>query len=215
MRLAMKKPFLFAVGGALLALLPIALLALAGVIVIPATTSEKELAMAKLNDAAVTGGYSVSMAQFDALKWQIGGGHRLERFGLNESGGVFGRLSSGKPLDAATWDWASQGLSAQFPVEFNNRTNGQKIEIGVIARTSQSNPSATLSVVYATQQAGNSGWKDLVLDTDFSLKTIVFQVPRVQPGAYTKQPIVVLNADRSGSGKSVEILGVFVKPVVP
>lgn len=167
--------------------------------------------VAKMTVAASGGGYAVTFSSGDAAKWQIADGHKLERFSVDGEDVSFARLSSNTPLDAATWEWATQGLSATFPVDFNNQTNGQRVEIGVIARAPSANATGAISVVYATQQAGNSGWRELALGGEFALSTFTFDVPKVEPGSYSKQPIVVINADPTGTGRSAEILGVYVK----
>ncbi|MFM9865669.1 MAG: hypothetical protein ACKVRO_18910, partial [Micropepsaceae bacterium] len=149
----------------------------------------------------------------DAAKWQVGDGHQLEKFSVDNGVTAFARLTSAVPLNAETWEWSTQGLSTLFPVAFNNRTNSGKLEIGVIARSPATKGSKAVSVVYATQEAGNSGWKDVPLGPNFELTTFVFDVPSREPGTYTKQPILVINADRSGGGASAEILGVYVKQI--
>lgn len=164
-----------------------------------------------MTEAASGGGYAATFSSVDAAKWQIAAGHKLERFSVEGEDVSFARLSSNTPMDAATWEWATQGLSTTFPVDFNNQTNGGRIEVGVVARAPAANPAGTISVVYATQQAGNSGWRELTLGGEFALSTFTFDVPKVEPGTYTKQPIVVINADPSGAGRSAEILGVYVK----
>jgi hypothetical protein len=197
------------------AVVAVSALVWSGTVKLPFFGESAEQLMARINDAEKTGGYGVTFSQSDVPKWRIAEGHRLERFGVDGGEPAFVRLTSSTALNATTWEWATQGLSATFPVEFNNRTNGQTIEIGVVARAASSNSASTITVVYATQQAGNSGWQDIPVSGDFELKTIRFKVPKVAPGSYDKNPIIVLNSDRSGSGKSVEILGAYVKPVGP
>lgn len=191
----------------------VSVLVWSGTVKLPFFGESTEQLMARINDAEKTGGYGVTFSQSDVPKWRIAEGHRLERFGVDGGEPAFVRLTSSTVLNATTWEWATQGLSVTLPVEFNNRTNGQMIEIGVVARAASSNSANVITVVYATQQAGNSGWKDLPVDGDFAMKTIRFKVPKIAPGTYTKQPIVVLNSDRSGGGRAVEVLGVYVKPV--
>jgi hypothetical protein len=166
-----------------------------------------------LKEAAAGGGYAVTFAQADASKWQIGEGHRLERFTAADGTTAFARLTSSKGVEPTSFEWPNQGLSSRFPVAFNNRTNGGKLQIGVIARAPGTNASKAVSVVYATWQAGNSGWKDIPVGPNFELTTFTFDVPKLAPGAYTNQPIIVINADRSGNGASVEILGIYVKQI--
>lgn len=174
--------------------------------------SEEQL-VTDLKTAAAGGGYAVTFSQADAAKWQVAEGHQLEKFSVDNGAVAFARLTSSVPLNAQTWEWSTQGLSTLFPVAFNNRTNSGKLQIGVIARSPATNGSKAISVVYATQQAGNSGWKDIPVGPNFELTTFVFDVPHRDPGTYTKQPILVINSDRSGSGASAEILGIYVKQI--
>jgi hypothetical protein len=174
--------------------------------------SEEQL-VADLKTAALEGGYAVTFAQGDSAKWQVGEGHRLEKFSVDSGTTSFARLTSSIPLNADTWEWSTQGLSTLFPVQFNNKTNGGKIQIGIIARAPATNGSKAISIVYATQQAGNSGWRDFKLGPHFEMSTFVFDVPKRDPGSYTAQPILVVNADRSGAGASAEILGIYVKQI--
>lgn len=174
--------------------------------------SEEQL-VTDLKEAAEGGGYAVTFAQADSAKWQVGDGHRLEKFTIENGTTAFARLTSAVPLNAETWEWSTQGLSTSFPVEFNNKTNGGKLQIAVIARAPATNASKALSVVYATQQAGNSGWRDIKLGPHFEMTTFTFDVPKRDPGTYTAQPILVINADRSGAGAAAEILGIYVKQI--
>lgn len=174
--------------------------------------SEEQL-VTDLKIAAAGGGYAVTFSQADGSKWQVADGHQLEKFSIDNGAIAFARLTSSVPMNAETWEWSTQGLSTLFPVAFNNRTNSGKLQIGVIARSPAIKGSKAISVVYATQEAGNSGWKDIPIGPSFELTTFVFDVPKRDPGSYTKQPILVINADRSGSGASAEILGVYVKQI--
>lgn len=174
--------------------------------------SEEQL-VTDLKTAAAGGGYAVTFSQADASKWQVAEGHQLEKFSVDNGATAIARLTSSVPLNAETWEWPTQGLSTLFPVSFNNRTNSGKLQIGVIARSPATNGSKAISVVYATQEAGNSGWKDIPIGSNFDLTTFVFDVPHRDPGTYTKQPILVINADRSGRGASAEILGIYVKQI--
>lgn len=174
--------------------------------------SEEQL-VADIKEAALGGGYAVTFAQADAAKWQVGEGHRFEKFSIDNGTTSFARLTSTVPLNTATFEWSTQGLSTVFPVGFNNKTNGGKLQIGVIARAPSTNGSKAISVVYATQQAGNSGWRDFKIGPNFEMVTFVFDVPKRDPGSYTAQPILVISADKSGGGASAEILGVYVKQI--
>lgn len=164
-----------------------------------------------MTEAVKGGGYSVTFTQADAAKWQIASGHRLERFSVERGDAAFARLSSGISLNRETWEWSTQGLSTTLPVEFNNMTNGRQIEIGVVARAPAVNWSPAIFVVYATQQAGNSGWREIPLTNQLQLTTFVFQVPALEPGAYTANPILVIHADDAGENRSAEILGVYIR----
>jgi hypothetical protein len=165
----------------------------------------------RMNEAVKGGGYSVTFTQADAGKWQVADGHRLEKFSVDGGDTMFARLTSGAPLNRDTWEWSTQGLSTTLPVEFNNQTNGKKIEIGVVARASAVNASPALSVVYATQQAGNSGWRQIPLAGQLQLTTFIFQVPEIPPGTYTAHPILVIHADDSGGSRAAEIVGVYIR----
>lgn len=160
------------------------------------------------------GGIAVTFGERDIKAWKIANGHRLERFSVSGDDAVFARLTSTTPLDPTTFEWPSQGLSASLPTEFNNRSNGKPIEIGVVARATGSRPNATLSLVYATRQKGNSGWLQVPLGDQFQLKTFKYNVPKIN-SAYTNPPVVVLNSDPTGTGGSIEILGLYVKIAAP
>jgi hypothetical protein len=168
----------------------------------------------QMTGTAGEGGFAVTFAQRDLKAWQIAPGHRLERFSVDGGDAVFARLTSSSPLDRSTLEWPTQGLSVALPVDLNARSDGKQLEIGVLARAPNSKPATTLSVVYATRQAGNTGWREVPLSGQFELKTIKYNVPHVD-GGYTNPPVLVLNADPSGEGGSVEILGVYLKITAP
>ncbi len=174
--------------------------------------SEEQL-VTDLKTAAAGGGYAVTFAQADSSKWHVGDGHRLEKFSLDNGATAFARLTSTVALNPDTVDWPTQGLSTLFPMAFNNKTNAGKLEIGVIARQPATNGSKAISVVYATNQAGNSGWHDIAIGPDFRLTSFTYDVPKVAPGGYIVPPILVINADRSGKGGAAEILGIYVKQI--
>lgn len=161
--------------------------------------------MALINDAAARGGFAATFA--DSANWQVTEGHRLERFSLTKPNIVMARLSSAVPRRD---DMLLQGLSIELPIDFAQRVNGKQIEIGVVARVPQSNGATEISLVYATRQAGNSGWRPLSLGPQFALHSFKFDVPKVDLG-YTAQPIVVMHADSAGQGRAVEMLGIYVK----
>ena len=164
----------------------------------------------RMNDVASAGGYAITFANRDAEQWQVAAGHRLEKFSIDGGAIVFARLTSMTPLVADSFEWPTQGLSVSLPPDFGNRSNGRSIEIGVVARAASGHPNATLSAVYATRQAGNSGWKKVPVGSQFELKTIKYDVPKLE-GGYTNPPVFVLNADASGSGGSIELIGIYFK----
>jgi len=179
----------------------------------PATTappSRESQLVTLMNQSAAGGGFAASFLEADVRKWQIAPGHRLERFSLDPSGPVFSRLTSSVALDKESVQWSSLGLSMALPVEFANAANGQKVEIGFIARSAQSNGSPELSVIYATQQAGNSLWRAIQLKPTFEAFKFTFDVPKVETG-YVNGPIVVFHSDAAGSGRAVEMIGAYVK----
>jgi hypothetical protein len=122
-----------------------------------------------------------------------------------------GRLTSTTPLDASSVDWHSTAATFTLPLEFAQRTSGKKIEIGVIARSPGANAAPSLYAVYATQQAGNSGWKALALTGEFQLIKFSYDVPGIE-GGYQNSPIIAFHSDPQGAGHAVEILGAFVRP---
>jgi hypothetical protein len=176
---------------------------------------EQQLVKRMTDTAAAGGGYAVTFADVDAKKWHVAEGHQLEKFSLDAGTAGLARLTSSAPLNPTTWEWATQGLSTAFPIAFNNQTGGRKVEIGVVARLAQAKSTDAISVVYATQQAGNSGWQKIPLTPEFELRKFIFSVPVLDPGPYTKEPILVIHADATGGGRAAEILGVYVKQVTP
>lgn len=166
--------------------------------------------VARVVSAGGGGGFSITFNQSDAKKWYVAPGHRLERLSL-DSDAAIGRFTSSAPLDFTSLEWPAQGLSVQLPVDFSNRSNGKPIEIGIVARAS-GRQTAPLTVAYATRQAGNSGWQQLEVGGQFELKTLSYKVPKVDAG-YTNPPVLVINADPSGKGGAIELLGVYVKIV--
>lgn len=164
----------------------------------------------EMRTAAVGGGYSASFSEQDVGKWQIAEGHKIERFSAGQSGSVFARLTSSGELDKTSVQWSTLGLSSPLPVEFATATAGKKLEIGIIARSSRSNGSSLLSVNFATRQAGNSGWQDIPLKPDFELFKFEYNVPVVEAG-YINGPMIILHSDASGTEKSAELIGIYVK----
>lgn len=163
-----------------------------------------------MNDAAAGGGIAVSFREKDAGKWKIADGHRLERFSLDPTGPVFARLSSSMPLEWQSNQWPNQGLSALLPRQFASAANGRRIEVGFVARTAPVNGSRHFAAIYATQQAGNSQWKSFVLKPQFGTYSFTYDVPALE-GGYAAEPIIVFHSDPAGKGRSVELIGLYVK----
>lgn len=175
-------------------------------------SSPTQKLVSRMNEIASQGGFAASFSEADARKWLLADGHRFERLSVDSAQAVVGRLSSGVPVDNTPPSWESQGLSVELPVTFAQQWNGKRIEIGIIARTPKANPSDVLNVVYATRQAGNSGWRRFKLAPDFQIYTILFDLPEVATG-YQNKPIIVLHSDAAGKGHSVELLGVYARQV--
>lgn len=174
------------------------------------TVHEKQNWMRVMNDVAASGGMALTFDETSIKHWGIAPNHKFERFMINEGGTVFVRLTSSVPLVGETVPWNEKGLSFQLPLGMATKTNGKKIEVAVVARPSRNNGSNHINIVYATQQAGNSGWKKIILSGEFSLFKFQYDVPPVADG-YTLAPIVVLHADDTGTGRAVEILGMYIK----
>lgn len=178
---------------------------------LPTQSIESKL-VAQMSDNAAGNGFAATFTDADAKKWQVGSGHQLERFTSDDGKNVVARLTSSTPIDFASFDWPTQGLSIVLPVEFAALANGKRIEVGFAARMPGANASEAISVIYATQQAGNSTWQQVQLGPTFALGRFTFDVPAVAEG-YTKNPIIVFHSDGAGGGKSVELLGLYVKVV--
>ncbi len=176
---------------------------------VAASSSHDSQAAKWIEDAAVAGGIAVTFSG-DAQGWFLSEGHKLERFAIDAST-VFARLTSSSPLDPVR---VVDGLYVELPNEFAIRSNGKRVEVGVVARSAQSNPSTTFSVIYATQQAGNSGWRTMQLSGAFGLSRLVFDVPRVDEG-YAAKPVIVIRGDSNGAGLGVELLGAYAKVLEP
>jgi hypothetical protein len=173
-------------------------------------TPESRLS-ARMEQISSEGGFAATFSDQDSRRWQIADGHRFERLALDSSKVAVGRLTSSVPVDVTPSSWESQGLSIEIPVSLAQSSNGKRLEIGIIARSSASNPSTVLTAVFATRQSGNSGWRNFKLSADMKVHTILFDMPFVEAG-YTAKPIVVLHSDAQGKGRSVELLGVYVRP---
>jgi hypothetical protein len=175
----------------------------------PATGSQDTRWIAAMREATEAGGIAAVFSSDDIKKWQLADGHRLERFSLSDNS-VFARLTSVTPPDKLSVNWSQLGLSFVLPLEFAKRTNGRTIEVGIIARSAQTNGSTALNVIYATQQAGNSGWKVVPVSGDFAMAKFEFSVPMVEEG-YSNPPIIVIHSDDTGAGHSVELLGIYAR----
>lgn len=163
--------------------------------------------MALINDPALRKGFVATFAESPSRQWQITEGHMLEKFWLKQPDIVMARLRSNMPRRD---DMLLQGLSIELPIEFAQMVNGKEIEVGLLARSSQTNGALEVSLVYATKQAGNSGWQTLKLTPQFELHSFKFAVPEVAEG-YTARPTIVVHADTQGQGRAVEILGIYAK----
>lgn len=177
----------------------------------PTGTSREAQLVNDMTAAAAGGGFAASFVEADIKKWQIAGGHKLERFSVDGSDVVFARLSSSVALSPQFARWEDLGLSMTLPSEFSEGNKGYAVEVGVVARKSPQNGSDTIGVVFATQQTGNSGWNKFPLTQEFQLFTFRWTIPPLE-GAYSQNPVLVVHADTEGLGRSVEILGAYVKP---
>jgi hypothetical protein len=158
---------------------------------------------------ATPGGLVATFSDADSSLWTITDAHRIERFRLAGNAQAFARLSSSLPLDPEN---RLSGLQLKLPVSWAQSANGKRIEIGVIARQPQTNAANDISLLYATLQAGNSGWHTLKLAPDFEALKFTFDVPAVEAG-YTAQPVIVVRSDAVGGDRAVEIVGIYIKPI--
>jgi hypothetical protein len=173
-------------------------------------TEEQQL-VDQMFENAKSGGSLATFTDSEVRRWQLADGHRLERLSLDVPDAVVARLTSQVPLDMSPARWETQGLSMVFPLDIATRFNGRRIEIGIVARTAQANGSPELKAVYATQQAGNSGWKSIRVGPKFELHKFTFDIPAVNEG-YRSMPILVIHSDAEGKGRAVELLGVYIGP---
>lgn len=202
----MTRTITFIVGGA-----AIAIVALAFVIGSRFASPRPEDLLTQARDAAGADGIAATFADRDAKRWHIPAGHQVTRFALADGQVKYVRFASAVPLDNKATAWAERGLSLSLPLAFTTQTAGRTIEIGVVARAAQVKAAPVLSVVYATQQAGNSGWRKIKLAAEFGLTTLTYDVPSAA-GGYKHPPIIVLNADPSGGGRAIELLALYVRP---
>jgi hypothetical protein len=160
-------------------------------------------------ELATSEGVVFSFADNDVAAWSITDGHRIERFKLSGASQTFARLSSGHPLDPQD---RLSGLQLKLPLAWAQKVNGKRIEVGVVARQPHANASADISILYATLQAGNSGWHTLKLPAGFEALKFSYDVPAIETG-YQTQPIVVVRADAQGGDRAVELVGIYLKPI--
>lgn len=164
---------------------------------------------ARMSELVSDDGVLLTFANKDIAAWTISEGHKIERFKLSETADGFGRLSSAAQFNEGD---ILSGLRAALPLAWAQQANGKRIEVGVLARQSQSNSASNFSFAYATMQMGNSGWRTFKLTPNFQVHKFRFDVPSI-PEGYNTQPLIVLRSDRIGGNKSVEIAGVYAKLV--
>ena len=177
-----------------------------------APPSPEQRLVSAMEEVVSQGGFAASFADDDAKNWRLADGHQFERHAVDSARAVIARLSSSVPLDVSPPSWESQGLSIELPVTFAQQTNGRRIEIGIVARAAPTNTSGVLSAVFATRQAGNSGWRKFKLKPNFEVHKIVFDMPTIETG-YTAKPIVVVHADAPGKGRAIELIGIFARQI--
>jgi hypothetical protein len=177
-----------------------------------AGSSSQQSELSKImSEATSSGGYAATFSEQDIKLWKIGAGHRVERFSFQGENTALARVTSTVALGQPTTQWEELGLSIRLPTRLSEDNKGYAVEVGIVARQPSQNASDAVSVVFATQQTGNSGWNTLPLSRTFELRTFKWTIPPIE-GAYSVNPILVINADASGQGKAIEILGVYVKP---
>lgn len=163
----------------------------------------------KMAEMATGEGLAFSFADSDVTAWSITPGHKIERFSISGGKQALARLSSAHPLNQND---KLSGLKLTLPVEWAQKVNGKRFEIGVVARQPQSNAATDFSFLYATLQEGNSGWRTYKLSPQFQSSKFNFDVPLLE-GGYQSAPVVVIRADSTGQDKAVEIVGVYMKLV--
>lgn len=172
---------------------------------VSATTNWAE----KMTEIATPDGMAFSFSDAGLNAWTVTDAHRLERFSLGGNSQTLARLSSTLPLDPEN---RLSGLQLKLPLAWAQRANGKTIEIGVVARKPQANAASDISLLYATLQAGNSGWRTLALTPEFQVLKFTFDIPPVESG-YTSEPVIVVRSDAAGGDRAVEIVGIYVKPL--
>jgi hypothetical protein len=214
----MSKNFTLVLGAAILVVAAAGVLTWLNLLQIPglpgASTSSTQqnsdtLGIELMRQNASPDGIAITFSEADVSSWEVTDGHQIERFKLSDSAIGFGRLTSAHPLNPED---KLSGLRAKIPVEFAQRTNGKRIEVGIVARQAPSKAAHDVSFLYATMQKGNSGWRSYKLGSNFQAFRFLFDVPAVAEG-YQASPLIVIRSDRAQSGRAVEIAGVYVKEV--
>jgi hypothetical protein len=142
-------------------------------------------------------------------RWRVPQGTDLKVVKVGDIDAPIGRLSSTVPLNRNSYEWETLGASVLIPSNVVAALNGREIEITVRARTSAQNPSEWIWTVFATQQAGNTGWHASALSRSVEPFRLKFKVPYVQEG-YAKPFILVLNGDHDGLGRVAEVESVSI-----
>jgi hypothetical protein len=183
---------------------------------VPSDVSTQDSSEAKwgqvMSQQAAGGGFTATFSEQDLGKWIVTENQKMERFSMGSAESIFARFTSTSPLDSSSDHWLAQGISVVIPLHIAEQSNGRTIEIGMVSRSAQSNGSPSLGVVYATQQSGNSGWKQVPLTASFALHKFTYDVPKLEAG-YTNKPVVVIHSDPEGANRSIEIIGLYVKVV--
>jgi hypothetical protein len=167
-------------------------------------------AASNMTEVARSGSVVATFSEKDITRWGLPPEHRLDRHRFHDGEVFYGRLTCIGPVNNAANTWEMRGLSLKLPVEFNNHSRGKRVEVGIVARRGGVFPSEAMMVVFATQEAGNSGWRLFTLKSTFELLTLTYDVPATSE-LYSKHPILVIHSDANGTSKSADILGAYVK----
>jgi hypothetical protein len=121
--------------------------------------------------------------------------------------GGFTRLSW--TSEATVKDKIGIGAFLQLSSELEENFSGKQIAIDISARSSPQNGADHLSAAYFTQGVGNSGWRELPLESEFSPATFEFKVPerKGEPG----KDYLGLVPGKLGQGGSVDIQSVQIR----
>jgi hypothetical protein len=171
----------------------------------PTISSEYSIAMNTMKQSAGDAGFAATFAS-GTEQWVLSEGHKLEKFSLGKDA-AFARLTSSVPIETSK---VVDGLYVELPLDFAVNANGRKVQVGIVARAAQSNPASRFSALYATQQAGNSGWKSIAAGEAFELHTFEFLVPK-QTDGYSAKPVISIRADDEGREVGLELIGVYAK----